>query len=266
MDRAADQVLLGAAFAIVWCVLARVAARVFAPVDRSQLLDSAEMARVKCLFVHVERQAGLAMLCVLVALPIPIALVLAWLNNRVIFPMLDGAYDGRRWEWWCGAGFASSLSLAFWIQWRLIRRRTGSRFPLYLQFAATRDRANPEKNVIIWVLMLLLMAVPFGWAAWNNGIVVDQRGITVRLAWYSVRHAYEDVVRIEQFASCSAAAGGTGIPAVRVSFGQGTPVTILENSRCNHSAGIPAIADYVSVRSLVPVSRQSVQPARPGSG
>lgn len=258
MNRSIAQTLLGVVASITFYFLLRVVTRVFAPANRSDLLTDEEMAGLKDVFERVEHRAHLVTLCMLVVPMVSFTLGLSFLNDQVFFPAINAVYDGRRWEWWCGSGLVMSLSLGFWLHWRIVRRRTGPSFTLYVQFATTRDQSDPKKNMIVWTLMLLLMAIPFGWAGWNNGIVVDQRGIAVRMGWYSASHTYDDVVRIERFTAKRSADGeATPREGVRVRFCQGVPVRIYEKSQCRYSAGLDAIAEYVSERSSVAITRQS---------
>jgi len=210
------------------------------------MLDADEMACVAPQADRAVRKGQLASLTFFALCTYPFAHVLFWLNTRVFDVAPNAVFDGRRMEWWLVPGMviAGALSLLFVPMFaRAAASVERDRLDRYL---ATQDGVDPTRSSVVWCLLLASLTIPVGWMAWSNGILIDERGVSVRLGWYHDVRAYVDVSSVDR---CVAA------EAVRIHFRTGKPVTIRDGRTRVSPEDADRIATYVAQRAGCQITR-----------
>lgn len=228
--------LAGGLLSLLLFGLGSLISRRFAPACLRENLAGLDLEAAKLLFDKAERRECIAVPVIAGLLTFPLAHLLHFVNVTVFSPAINPAYDGRRWEWWLLAALLIALAASLPASLAFIRWSLGQDFSTVEYYASLREGIDPKRDMILWSLILLALAIPASWAAWNNGIVIDELGVRCRLAWFKSDQAYDEVQTIET-TDVPAAQGAGARRVLRIHFRTGLPVSLSANM--SHAWGRP---------------------------
>jgi hypothetical protein len=157
----------------------------------------------------------------------PIAFGLHWMNVAILDRRANPILDGRRWEWWLPCALVVTCAIAVFVVRFEGRRRSGDSPDLFDRFVATIHGFDLRKANALWAVMLIVICLPLGWLAWSNGVIIDERGVAIRLAWFSSFQTFGSIERIER--SRSRLTGEQVVPvddSLTIHFRSGKPHTL----------------------------------------
>ncbi|MBN1511581.1 MAG: hypothetical protein JXB13_06165 [Phycisphaerae bacterium] len=238
--------------------------RRLARVEPERMLNADEMASMAPHARRAERKATFAPVAFAVLCTYPFAHALFWINIRVFDVANNAAYDGRRMEWWLVPGIVLAFALGVLFAPMFARAGSSIEGDRLDRYFATRDGVDPNRSSVVWCLLIALIAIPVGWMSWSNGIIIDERGISLRLAWYHDVRTYADVSAVERCLVTQTLDSSRSNEAVRIHFSRGKPVTIRDGVTRVSPEDADRIASYVAQRAGCRITR-STEPCRSGS-
>lgn len=235
--------------------------RRLAPVRPEEALTAEEMEVLAPRVRRFGRYELLTAIASAVLLTIAFTYVLSLVNSAFRPAAVDPVYDSRSALPWLGSGLMLGFGAAFVPTRMLTRRWWGPDETLYYRYDATSSGYDPQRGARVAVGLCLGLGMFLGVLTWNMGEVVDAKGITFGGAPLITHHrTYEDVVEIGLYERFRAPIGVREKPNLRIAFRIEPPLKLVSNGGNRRPELLRRIADYVSERSAVPVTRGAMRP------
>lgn len=244
------QSVVGASISLLLLALGTLLSRRFAAASQSGMMTLEEVMASGQRLSQLERKATLAGIVTIWALTYPLAYLLHMLNTRLLSPAVNPAYDGRRMEWWLLSGLTLGAAAGMPVVRAVARWLWACDPDLVDRYVATLHGVNFRRANFVWATIFIVLAIVAGYAAWNNGIVIDERGVTVRLGWFYSHRTFQDVESVERSISMTQSNDQKGRQIVRIRFRVGKPgtLTLDENEKQRCPADLDRIEAYVRQR------------------
>ena len=226
--------------------------RRLAPPDPQLWLPEDEFAAARKRFDRLEIVCGVLFLLLASVLAYVFAALLFHLLVNVVCPVKDAVYDGRAWGWWLVPGSAAGFCAAWLAGAATLRLYLGDDADSYDRYLSTKHRWDPKSSRLWHVAAGLLITAVLGWMAWNNGIIIDQHNMRIRIAWYNESWEYHDVKEV-QWAETPDAVNDNGTQSGRarltITFTNGERMILAENTRGLDLQTLQRVAEYVRARA-----------------